>query len=44
MLMAEKLVIQQKHFLFRWRVVDGWINENIGASCNDFHLIALKRL
>lgn len=28
-------VIQQKHDLFRWWWVDGWINSLSGASCRD---------
>jgi len=28
-------VIQQKHFLFRWRWVDAWVNSLDGACCND---------
>ena len=30
-----KYVIQQKHFLFRWMWVDGWINSSCGANCTD---------
>ena len=33
-------VIQQRHFLFRWWWVDGWINSMSGAACNDtFHTL-----
>jgi hypothetical protein len=28
-------VIQQRHFLFRWQWVDGWINSWCGAACQD---------
>jgi len=28
-------VIQQKHFLFKWWWVDGWINSWDGANCTD---------
>ena len=28
-------IIQQKHFLFRWWWVDGWINSSCGACCTD---------
>ncbi len=28
-------VIQQKHFLFKWMWVDGWINSGDGANCRD---------
>ena len=28
-------VIQQKHFLFRWWWVDGWMNSSSGANCID---------
>ena len=29
-------IIQQKHFLFRWRWVDAWLNSMCGASCQDY--------
>ncbi len=30
-----EFVIQEKHFLFRWKWVDAWINSSIGAACQD---------
>jgi hypothetical protein len=30
---SRSFVIQQKHFLFRWMWVDGWVNS--GVECND---------
>lgn len=31
-----KYFIQQKHFLFRWYWVDGWMNSLMGPAHQDF--------
>ena len=28
-------VIQQRHYLFRWRWVDAWVNSWAAAACRD---------
>jgi len=31
-----QFVIQQRHFLFRWKWVDAWINSWCGAGTQDY--------